>query len=78
MDGQMSIYDFIPDQDPPQKWECMKTCARADIMADHFPQPNGGKRCLYGITQDGTSGKDVYEKIKDNMVTFYCKYYKMK
>lgn len=72
---QMALYDFGVT-DPPQVWDCMKTCARADIFTDEFPL--GGKRCLYGLTQCGTSGEDTYEKIVDNLVTIYCKYYKSK
>ncbi|MCR5684101.1 MAG: hypothetical protein K6G81_01595 [Lachnospiraceae bacterium] len=79
MKGQMDIFEAFPKKvDPPPKWDCMKTCARANIHTDYFPIRQYGKRCLYGLYQDGTTGKDVYEVIENNLVTHYCKYYKMK
>ena len=71
--AQMTLFDYGVT-DPPEVWECMKTCARSDIYTDTFPL--GGKRCLYGLKQDGTSGKDMYQRVVDNKVTFYCRYYK--
>lgn len=78
MVGQVDIFEAFPGQiDPPPMWECMKTCARANIHTDTFP--NGGKRCMYGIVQAGTSGDDAYERINENHeVTIYCKFYQMK
>ena len=32
LDGQMSIYDLVPDMWPvPELWECMKTCKNCGI-----------------------------------------------
>lgn len=73
--AQMTLFDYGVT-DPPALWECMKTCARSDIYTDEFPL--GGKRCLYGLKQDGTSGNDMYQRVVDNKVTFYCRYYKSK
>lgn len=77
MSGQTSIYDFLK-MDPPQVWDCMKTCRHADEHVGQFPL--GGKLCEYGQHQPGigTSGLDLYERIKDNVVTFYCKFYEMR
>lgn len=78
MDEQIDIFAAFPGQiDPPPMWECMKTCARANIHTDTFPL--GGVRCQYGLTQTGTSGEDTYERIDANShVTIYCKFYQMK
>lgn len=76
MTGQIDIYDAFK-LDPPEVWSCMKTCARSNIKTDTFPGGRG-KRCLYGMTQCGTSGKDMYEKVENNRVHFYCRFYKMK
>lgn len=79
MNEQIDIFEVYPKAvNPPPKWECMKTCARANIYTDYFPIRQYGKRCLYGLTQDNTTGKDTYEVIKNNEVKHYCKYYKMK
>lgn len=78
MNGQMSLFDFkIENLRPPELWGCMKTCENANKYTDRFP--TGGKRCLYGIQQDGTTGDDSYtETDKDGYVHFYCKYYRPK
>lgn len=71
---QMALYDFGVT-DPPKVWDCMKTCTRADIFTDEFPLGRG-KRCRYSDTQHDLNG--WYSKTVDNLVTFYCKYYKVK
>jgi len=76
---QIDIFEAFPKAiDPPPVWDCMKTCARANIHTDYFPIKQHGKRCLYGIYQDGTTGKDWYMVTENNITRFYCKYYKMK
>lgn len=81
MTEQLSIFDTFPEairqEDVPEMWECMKTCARANIYTDLFPI-SGGKRCLYGLQMDGTSGKHMITKIKDNVWHCWCKYYTLK
>lgn len=79
MQGQIDIFEAFPKViNPPPVWECMKTCERANIYTDYFPLQRDGKRCCYGRHQDGTTGNDWYQVVKNNLVTFYCKYYKMK
>lgn len=76
MTGQMSIYDF--GTDPPEVWDCMKTCKHANEYTDTFPASNK-KRCRYGAFQPGigTTGNDWYEKVVDDLCHFYCKFYEM-
>ncbi len=79
MNGQMSLFDFksqVENLHPPELWGCMRTCENANKYTDRSPM--GKKRCQYGIKQDGTSGNDVYTETENNMVHFYCKYYKPK
>lgn len=73
---QLTLNDIYPDcVPPPPVWECMKTCVNFKVFEpDNFPM--GGARCTYGRHMDGTSGRDWYEKIVDNVCVFYCKYYK--
>lgn len=74
LDGQMSIYDLCPDMRPvPELWDCMKTCKNCGIYMDHFP--NGGDRCRYGDHLVGTSGKDTYDVVENNIVKMYCRFY---
>lgn len=75
MNGQIDIFEAF-HLDPPELWDCMKTCARANIYTDEFPL--GGKRCRYGQQYYGTSGKDWYEKTIDGKLCSFCKFYKMK
>lgn len=81
MTGQMSIFEAFPkairQEDIPELWECMKTCARANIYTDTFPNTNE-KRCLYGLHMEGTSGKHMITKIKNNVWHAWCKYYKLR
>lgn len=78
MNGQMSIY-YFEKIDPPPVWDCMKTCKHAGEHWDTFPASNK-RRCRYGAFQPGigTSGLDWYERVKDNISTFYCIFYEMK
>ena len=73
---QMTLNDIFPDiVDPPKVWECMKTCANFKVYEpDEFPM--GGERCTYGLHKDGCTGKDWYQKVVNNEVSFYCRYYK--
>ena len=77
MEGQKSIFDY--GTDPPELWECMRTCKHAGEITGTFP--TGEKRCEYGEYQDGngTSGNDHYQKVDSrSVVHFYCKYYEMR
>lgn len=79
MNGQIDIFEAFPKTiNPPPIWECMKTCARANIHTDYFPIRQHGKRCCYGRDQDGCTGNDTYEVVENNSMKLYCKYYKMK
>lgn len=74
-DWQLRITDIVPDiLPPPPLWECMNTCAHAGEVTDFFPGTTR-KRCKYGMMRDGCSGRDLYEKVRDNIVKVYCKYY---
>ena len=78
MDGQLTLFDIYPELAPvPEMWQCMKTCANCGKYMDWFPIRRHGKRCMYGIHMDGTSGNDMYERTdKNGQVHIFCKYYK--
>lgn len=71
---QLTIFDLFPKLIPdPPLWECMNTCANSRKYMDKFPL--GGDRCIYGLIKDGTTGNDLYQKISNDVVQVYCKYY---
>ena len=78
MEGQIDLFEAFPkimQKEVPELWDCMKTCARANIHTDHFPETNE-KRCLYGWDREG--GKFMISKLIDNTWHTRCKYYKVK
>ena len=71
---QLRITDIVPDViPPPEMWRCMKTCRHCGEEMSHFPGTNI-PRCDYGYNRDHLHG-GMYEKIIDNVVHFWCKYY---
>ena len=76
MTGQIDIYEAF-HLDPREVHRCPDTCVHANEYTETFPV-GGGKRCLYWLHQCGTSGEDLYEKVENNRVHFYCRFYKMK
>lgn len=78
---QISMYDVCPELIPhPPLWECMATCKHAGEHTDHFPGRPDLVRCVYGLFQPGIgdSGKDLYEKVENNIVSIYCVFYEWK
>lgn len=71
---QLRFNDIQPQIIHPEMWECMKTCAHAGEITDHFPGTNR-VRCLYGISKDRCSGNDMFSKLIDNRWYCWCKYY---
>lgn len=79
MNGQISFFE-LGAVDPPEIGDCFRSCVRFGTsgMDDYYPGTRI-RRCMYGITQDGTTGNDVYMKTdKANAVHFFCRYYKPK
>lgn len=80
MNGQMSLFD-IPGNETlaPEMWECMKSCVNYGKYVDWFPIREDGRRCMYGVHMDGTSGDDIIQEVgADQRVHFWCRYYRQK
>lgn len=74
---QLDIFSLYPELAPtPELWDCMKTCKNCGIYMSRFPGTDI-PRCDYGLHQPGigVSGADMYQKVVDNIVHIYCKFY---
>lgn len=52
----------------------MESCVLAHEYVGHFPGSTR-PRCEYGIMKVGVSGADMYQKIINNIVHVYCRFY---
>ena len=86
MPEQLSLLDIANKEDidklTPEMWDCMKSCAN---FTNKFPGGgrdyffDGSPRCTYAFHCGyGTSGKDMRNKVIDNMWHTWCKLYKPK
>ena len=77
---QVTISELMARVEPPEMWECMKTCVHAGgPWDDYFPYTKV-KRCKYPIMQPGygTSGKHIRSKTINNIWHCWCVMYKNK
>lgn len=72
--GQVSLFDLPGLYEPPEMWECMKTCVHAGgPWDDHFPGRPDVPRCNYPSCGAGiTNGKWIRQKVRNNLVHFWC------
>lgn len=87
---QLSLLDVVKDKKDkdiltPECWECYKTCAHftntfPDGSKDYFISPPNAPRCVYHLLIDGygTSGKDIRNKVIDNVWHSWCVLYEPK
>ena len=85
---QLSILDLVKDHKDmealiPKRWSCMKTCANFTNELpgggrDYFPG-TGSPRCTYAYWRGyGVSGKEIKDRLIDNVWHTWCTLYKPK
>lgn len=86
---QLSLSDISNDKNDfyaltPECWDCYKTCVHftntfPDGSKDYFISPPNAPRCCYArMNGYGTSGKDIVNKVINNVWHSWCVLYEPK
>lgn len=75
MSDQLHLFGVI---DPPEFGDCFTSCAHFGGPNDDYFPGTHTRRCMYGISQCGTSGADMYQRTVNNRVHVYCRFYEPK
>ena len=75
MTEQLSMFDLPGLNEPPELWECMKTCVHVGGPLDDFFPGKNIPRCNYPISVYGTSGKGCCQEVRNNLVHMWCTLY---
>ena len=79
---QLTLIDIVPEDMPkPEYPRCFKWCRHFDTHPDYQPDYFPGtkeKRCTYDLCGYGTSGKQFYTKLINNIWHMWCKNFEWK